>query len=124
MKGILWLSLAEQVSPVDVLYQPSNHLHITLRFNVDFSEVEHLLGREVMVYCYEDCHNNRIQAVRVQLPAEFHTLCQNESPHMTISHLPNVRPVESNNMLQSEHDSLPCDLVLRTVAAFHAFSGT
>jgi len=122
MRGILWLTLQGQISPVQPLYQQANHLHVTLRFNVELSEVEHLLRREVMVHCYEECHNGRIQALRVELPAEFDTLCQNESPHMTISHLPNVRPVESNVMLQSEHDSLPLDLVLATVAEFLPFN--
>ena len=122
MKGILWLSLTGQNSPVEAIYNPANHLHVTIQFNVDLSEVEHLLGRQVMVHVYEDCHNGRIQALRVELPSEFHTLCSNECPHMTISHLPNVRPVESNAMLESEqHDSLPLDLVLATVAEFQPF---
>ena len=122
MKGILWLSLTGQNSPVEAIYNPANHLHVTLRFNVVLSEVEHLLGRQVMVHAYANCSNGRIQALRVELPAEFHTLCSNECPHMTISHLPNVRPVESNTMLQSDHNSLPCDLVLSTVAEFHPFN--
>jgi hypothetical protein len=122
MKGILWLSLAEQNSPVQPIFNTANHLHVTIQFNVELSEVEHLIGREVMVYAYSNCSNGRIQALRVELPAEFHTLCQNECPHMTISHLPNVRPVESNAMLESEHNSLPCDLVLATVAEFKPFN--
>lgn len=122
MKGILWLSLAEQISPVQPIYNPANHLHVTIQFNVELSEVEHLLGRQVMVHCYEECTNGRIQALRVELPAEFHTLCQNECPHMTISHLPNVRPVESNAILESDHNSLACDLVLPTVAEFQPFN--
>jgi hypothetical protein len=122
MKGILWLSLTGQNSPVEAIYNPANHLHVTIQFNVELSEVEHLLGRQVMVHAYANCSNGRIQALRVELPAEFHTLCQNESPHLTISHLPNVRPVESNTMLQSDHNSLPLDLVLSTVAEFHSFN--
>jgi Fungal tRNA ligase phosphodiesterase domain len=121
MKGILWLTLQGQISPVEAIYNPANHLHVTIQFNVEHSEVEHLLGREVMVYAYSNCSNGRIQALRVELPEEFHTLCGNECPHMTISHLPNVRPVESNVMLQSDHNSLACDLVLATVAEFQPF---
>jgi hypothetical protein len=120
MKGILWLSLQTE-SPVDSLYQPARHLHVTLQFGVEMSDFAHLIGQKVKVAAVANCCNDRIQAIRVNLPAQYKELCQNEVPHITISHLPDVRPVESNEMLKGEHTETPLNFEVETIVEFYQF---
>jgi hypothetical protein len=65
------------------------------------------------------CSNERIQALKLELPPEMAALCDNVVPHITLSHLPEVKPVESNNMIQSEHivNPISCeiDLIIETL---------
>lgn len=123
MKGILWLALPEQFSPVEPIYQPAKHLHVTLQFGVEFDQVSHLIGKEVVAFAESNCYNDRVQALTILLPQEILILCNNENPHLTISHREGVRPVESNEMLKGEHKSLDFNQVIFTVAEFKPFSG-
>jgi hypothetical protein len=102
-RGILWLSLPEQKSPVCPIFdQAAEHFHVTLRFGVFENEIpDGILGRTFTVRATENCFGDRIHALRVELPNGVRGVCLNKHPHMTISMLPGVRPVESNVMLQS-----------------------
>jgi hypothetical protein len=102
-RGILWLSLPEQKSPVHPIFsQAAEHFHVTLQFGVVENEIpDGILGRTFTVRATENCFNDRIHALRVELPSGIRSVCLNKNPHMTISMLPGVRPVESNVMLQS-----------------------
>lgn len=121
MKGILWLSVVGQVSPVAARYNPAKHLHVTLQFGVEYEPFAHLIGQKVYVRCYADCHNDKVQAVRVELPAEFRRLCLNKNPHITISHVDGVGPVESNEMLRTSYTALTFDETVETVVEFFQF---
>ena len=102
-RGILWLSLPEQKSPVHPIFsQAAEHFHVTLRFGVFENEIpDGILGRTFTARATENCFGDRIHALRVELPSGIRSVCLNKNPHMTISMLPGVRPVESNVMLQS-----------------------
>jgi hypothetical protein len=102
-RGVLWLSLPEQKSPVHPIFsQAAEHFHVTLRFGVFENEIpDGILGRTFTARATENCFNDRVHALRIELPSEIRGVCLNKHPHMTISMLPGVRPVESNVMLQS-----------------------
>jgi hypothetical protein len=102
-RGILWLSLPEQKSPVHPIFsQAAEHFHVTLQFGVVENEIpDGILGRTFTVRATENCFGDRIHALRVELPNGIRGVCLNKHPHMTISMLSGVRPVESNVMLQS-----------------------
>jgi hypothetical protein len=121
VKGILWLSLNQQISPVDCIHNPASHLHVTLKFGANLQDWEHLIGQHVDVVAVANCYNDRVQALRVILPSDFDTICANDHPHMTLSTADNVRPVESNNMLASEHNEQPVEFVMQTTVEFFEF---
>jgi hypothetical protein len=121
MKGILWLSLNSRISPVDYVHKPVNHLHVALQFGVNREDWENLIGRSVEVVSVANCYNNKIQALRVNLPEEFDAICGNVHPHMTISTAENVRPVESNKMFSGKHNELPVEFVMQTTVEFFEF---
>lgn len=129
-RGIFWLSLVEQdyeyfQNDIPVLFeQPAQHFHITLQYNVPLTEeIAQFLWREpVAVTVRANCFNDRIQAVRVELPESFRNLCQNANPHMTISMVKGVRPVQSNNMLDSSHVKEELEVTLLFRAEFSHFN--
>lgn len=104
-KGILWLTLENQVSPVKKLYNPAKHLHVTIKFDVTIDSVKQYLGKNVYVELTENCWNKEIQAVRVKLPSSWASMCNNKDPHMTISHKSDVKPFKSNAMLEGAYES-------------------
>jgi hypothetical protein len=122
--GILWLSVPEQDSPVCPSFVNAvRHLHVTLQFGVYENEVPAgILGHTFSVRATSICYNTRIQALRVELPAELRDVCQNENPHMTISMIPGVRPVESNEMLQGFHHSESVDFEMSLICEFSPFN--
>jgi hypothetical protein len=102
--GILWISLDNQESPVvSRLPVRASHYHVTLKFGCKLSAVSQFIGNKVRVSIDSDCYNERIQALSVSLPSEVLSLCQNRHPHVTISMDEGVKPVESNEMLSSDH---------------------
>lgn len=104
-KGILWLTLPNQITPVKQIYSPANHLHVTIKFDVPLESVAKYLGKNLSVELVENCWNFEIQAVKVRLPSYWSTLCTNKQPHITISHRPGVKPFKSNEMLNGFHES-------------------
>lgn len=109
-RGILWLALPEQTSPVPLRFaNPARHFHVTLAFNcwVDSRLLAAYEGQSVRVELLEECWDARVQALRVSLPPSFAYLCENQHPHMTLSMADGVRPVESNRMLAGMHHSVP-----------------
>lgn len=124
INGILWLTLPEQVPPVQPLFEvPPKHYHVTLQFNTGLTlEIQKLLGKEVEVHVVSNCHNDSIQALLVSLPEDIKGLCKNENPYMTVSMVEGVRPVESNNMLAENHISEPLSLTMRLRIDFFQFS--
>lgn len=127
-RGILWLTLPSQQLPGQLSelrggFVPARHLHATLQFGVNSDTFDPaLLGQLVPVTVTNVCYNERIQALRVTLPEPFRALCQNNHPHMTVGHLPDVKPVESNAMLSGEHTAEPCNVTLNLEVEFFAFS--
>jgi hypothetical protein len=121
MKGILWLALNPQTFPVPCIHNPVTHLHVTLQFGVNREDWMHLIGCNVEVNVVANCWNDKVQALRVILPEEFDAICGNVHPHITISTADNVRPVESNNMLSSEHHEAPVQFVMQTTVDFFEF---
>jgi hypothetical protein len=122
-KGIFWLTLPDQDSPVFPVYNPAKHLHVTLQFNVSRESIsEHLMLRPVAVRLINDCWNLQIQALSVQiLDQTLADLCNNQHPHMTISHVDGVGPVKSNEMLDADHNFSPVERIIYLTPEFRPF---
>jgi hypothetical protein len=100
-KGMVQLQLSTGISPrFDVVH---DH-HVTLAFRVKAEDYAEVIGRVFPVEVLAEAWNLKIQAARVRLPAELLELCQNENPHVTISHVEGTKPKESNDMLKAEHE--------------------
>ena len=123
IRGIFWLSLPQQGSPVGLIHSnPARHFHVTLQFGVDLTPaIQDMLGEEVEVVAVADCSNDRVQALRVILPDEVAQLCSNEHPHMTISTVDGAKPVESNDMLAGEHSCTEVNIPLTLRFEFFQF---
>jgi len=74
--------------------------HVTLLFDVPLNqEMEKMIGQECMVFAYEHCWNDSIQAVRVKtdsLPNQYGV------PHITISAADGIEPFFSVEMLRDD----------------------
>lgn len=129
-RGIFWLSLVDQdyetfQGDIPVIFErPAEHFHITLQYNVPLTEeIAQFLWKEPLaVNVTANCFNDRIQAVRVQLPDSVRSLCQNSDPHMTISMVQGARPVQSNVMLGSNHVEQELETTLLFRAEFSRFN--
>jgi hypothetical protein len=123
-RGILWLSDPDQEFRVCTTFaNAARHLHVTLQFGIYENEIPAgILGHTFSVRATSICYNTRIQALRVELPTELQDVCQNENPHMTISMIPGVRPVESNEMLQGSYHSESVDFEMSLICEFSPFN--
>lgn len=120
-KGILWLSVISDISLIPLRFAPAKHLHITLQFGAIRADWEHLIGERVAAIATADCSNERVQALKVELPDQYKLICGNPIPHITLSHLPEVKPVESNKMLESPVVNNNINLLLDTEVEFFNF---
>lgn len=99
MTGILWAVIQEPF-PVKPLFSKGKPHHITLQYKVEREAWEEIIGQPMTALAVQHCWNNRIQAVKVILPSWVQ--CQNSNPHVTVSWIPDVKPVEANAMLMEE----------------------
>lgn len=118
MNGILWLALEPQITPVPYRYAPARHLHVTLLYGVTRRCWDEWIGRRVSIALIAECWNDRIQAAKVLLPDPYAAIATNPVPHLTLSHLNGVKPVESNQMLSLPHHEAILDVSVETVVAF------
>lgn len=65
-RGICWARLLEPIE--GKLYEKGNPHHITLFYDVEFEEYEHLIGIEFEAHIIAECYNSAIQALLVELP--------------------------------------------------------
>ena len=107
-RGILWLKLDAASQEALKLAYPPRYLtiyydHVTLLFDVAREDVTEYVGKNEQVAAYAHSYNDHIEAVRVQsdLPDSYGV------PHITLSALPGVHPVESVVMLQNDHTEIP-----------------
>ena len=119
MKGILWLNLEGQQLPYSLCegFVQANHLHVTLAFGVE-PTVEQLarIGERVVVQVKGIAFDGNIQALVVELPKGWETT--NEVAHMTLGHLPEVKPFQSNAMLAGEHTWIELNFSLELTFEF------
>lgn len=101
----------------------ASHLHITMQFRVPLTEeIRQILGNQYEIQILENCWDDDIQALTVRLPDSLAEMCRNPHPHMTVSMREGIRPVQSNQMLSSSHNSTPIYQTLTFVANYVAFS--
>lgn len=102
MKGILWAVLTQELKCPDPKHpnhpEGSSLHHVTLQFNVERGDWEHLIGREFSAKVFYRAADEKADALFVSLPDWVP--CQNSHPHLTISWAEGAGPVDSNNIHQ------------------------
>ena len=106
MTGILWAVVQSPVA-LQPRYPAGKPHHVTLMYGVERKDWEHLIGLPVTVGVLEECWNDRIQAISVVRPSWVP--CYNPHPHISVSWVEDANPVESNAMLNGEHESALVD---------------
>lgn len=108
-KGILMLTVLDEILyPLPVGFIKAAHFHITLQFGIEHPLKEHSsLGKCCFIKVTGVANNDRIMALTVELPSDVE--CCNEIPHITIGHLPEIKPFESNQMLREAFEFTPCN---------------
>ncbi|MBD2156286.1 hypothetical protein [Leptolyngbya sp. FACHB-16] len=114
-QGILW---AVFQTPVTIPRRHPNgepH-HITLQYGVEREQFSHLIGHQFEAIITAETWSDRIQALWAYIPSGY-PRC-NRFPHITVSWVDGVEPVESNALLEqwkqhnhrfiSPHLVVPC----------------
>lgn len=123
-KGILWIVLTEESKRKLLEIAPAKYPvlfadHITLFYNVALSNhYKTLLGTTITIKLKTNSYNDKIQAITVgvgDMPS------QNSYPHITLSALEGVKPVQSNTMLKSEHIATPIFGEIEGIIEFKEF---
>lgn len=118
-RGILWAVLKKSPT-VDRIHPNGEPHHITLQYDVELNDCLGWIDRCFEVTITEHCWNDRIQALRVELP--FWLPNQNLHPHITVSWAEGVQPVESNVMLETnDYESSSHNEILEVETKFHPF---
>jgi len=122
IKGALWIVLTEesknrirQICPP--IFSKVYIDHVTLQYNIELpEEYKPYVDSTQKILLKEICHNDKIQAIYVgiKLPSK------NKFPHITISAKEGVHSVESNQMLESEHEStsIPGEIRVEGIVKF------
>jgi hypothetical protein len=114
-RGVLWATLTnpqallEAVSP---RFAEVEAHHLTLRFGVDLEPYRHVIGKQFEGRVICEAWDDAIQAVQVELPADIAELCENEHPHVTVSHREGIPAKRSNPLLANPPHSRPVALTL------------
>lgn len=105
MQGILWAVILDPTVLAEVAsrYPVEQRHHITLQYGVEEAKWAEWIGQEFIAVAVEECWNDHIQALRIELPP--HIPCNNLHPHITLSHQPDIEPKAANEMLDSSHQS-------------------
>ena len=120
MQGILWITVNRNDLPAG-RYTDAKHHHVTLKFNVDRDDVANLIGKKVTLYCSDVCWDDNIEAIPVIMLSEWAGICQNQHPHITLSHREGIKPVQSNTMLAGDHEKNVLGIVIEGVTEFFEF---
>ena len=112
MSGILW-AVVQSPPALQPIFSEGTAHHITLQYGVEREAWEHLIGLPMTVGANAHCHNDRVQAIAVALPAWCP--CQNSHPHITVSWTHGAQPVEANAMLATEHTRVDVGYPIHTL---------
>lgn len=115
MAGILWAVLDSFPATASIYPEGSPH-HVTLIFGEERHKYESYIGQKILLNVYQECWDERIQALRVLLPGGFP--CNNDHPHITVSY---CKPVESNTMLLNPQHSRFVNFTLPATIDWHEF---
>jgi hypothetical protein len=116
-KGILWAVLQQPISVLPIFSNGKPH-HITMFYDVDKTQYQHLIGTELRTFSYANCTNDRIQALLCYMPPY---IPHKPNPHITISYEEGVSPSASNEMLLGDHMARPLVLDLKLKIEFFEF---
>lgn len=102
MKGILWAVLQEPIAVLPIFDHGCPH-HITLFFNVDKAQYQHLIGTELEATAIANIWNKDIQAIAVLMPEG---IPHKPNPHISVSWREGIAPMASNELLVNDCDRI------------------
>ena len=108
-RGILWAVLQEPITVLPIFNQGSPH-HITLFYDVDSNQYQHLIGTEFEADAIANLYNKDIQAIAVLMPPH---IPHKPNPHITVSYREGIQPVASNELLLNDSDRVITPFVQR-----------
>lgn len=114
-RGILWARIEKPellLANVPPRFEKVEAHHLTLRFGVELTPYQSLVGKRFSARLVAEAWDERIQAVRVELPQEAEPWCENLHPHVTISHAEGVQPKLSSILLEAPPHQQELDLTL------------
>ena len=99
-KGILWAVLQEPIAVPPIFNQGSPH-HITLFYDVDSTQYQHLIGTKFKADAIANLYNKDVQAIAVLMPEN---IPHKPNPHITVSYREGIEPMASNDLLVNDSD--------------------
>ncbi len=100
MRGILWAVLQTQPAVLPIFPNGKPH-HITLFYDVDKTQYEHLIDTEFKATAIANLWNNDIQALSMLMPDN---IPYKPNPHITVSYRDGIAPSASNDLLVNDLD--------------------
>jgi hypothetical protein len=100
MKGILWAVLQQSISVLPIFSNGKPH-HITLFYDVDKTQYQHLIGTEFKATAIANIYNKDIQAIAMLIPDN---IPHKANPHITVSYREGIAPSASNELLVNDCD--------------------
>jgi hypothetical protein len=99
-KGILWAVLR---SPLEVLpiFEKGQPHHITLFYDVDKTQYQHLINTEFEATAIANLWNKDIQAIAMLMPDN---IPHKSNPHITVSYRDGIAPSASNDLFKCDDD--------------------
>jgi hypothetical protein len=119
-KGIFWAVLQEPIAVPPIFNQGSPH-HITLFYDVDSTQYQHLIGTKFKADAIANLYNKDIQAIAVLMPSH---IPHKPNPHITVSYREGIQPMASNELMVNDSDRVIAPFVkkLKFKIEFFEFS--
>ena len=119
-KGILWAVLQEPIAVPPIFNQGSPH-HITLFYDVDSTQYQHLIGTEFEADAIANLYNKDIQAIAVLMPPH---IPRKPNPHITVSYRDGIAPAASNELMTNDSDRIIAPFVKKLKLKIEFFEFT
>ena len=100
MRGILWAVLQQPIVVLPIFKNGKPH-HITLFYDVDKTQYQHLIGTEFKATAIFNIWNKDIQAIAMLMPQD---IPHKANPHITVSYREGIESVASNDLFKRDDD--------------------
>jgi hypothetical protein len=99
-RGILWAVLQQSIA-VPAIHPLGKPHHITLFYDVEKIQYQHLIDTEFEATAIANLWNKDIQAIAIWMPDD---VPHKPRPHITVSYCEGVEPVASNELMKCDDD--------------------